>query len=114
MSDRHEDGSGCQVVTRRAVIGGLALAGVGGLVAGPVPPGSAGALRRSPLLRQATPVVNDVRGQRTAIVALAREAMVAGDLQAVILPVLIDGEEIVTTTVGDSMTGVPATANMHL
>ena len=52
-------------------------------------------------------------GQGAAIVELAREAMATGDLPAVILRVTVDGEEIVTAALGESMTGVPATADMH-
>ncbi len=48
-----------------------------------------------------------------AIIELAREAMTTGDLPAVILRVTVDGEEIVTAALGESMTGVPATADMH-
>jgi CubicO group peptidase (beta-lactamase class C family) len=93
------------------VIGGL-VGGAGGLAAGSVSPGAAGAPRRAPL-RQATPVAHDVSGQGEVIVALAREAMTAGDLQAVILRVTVDGEEIVTAALGESMTRVPATTDMH-
>ncbi len=39
--------------------------------------------------------------------------MATGDLPAVILRVTVDGEEIVTAALGESMTGVPATADMH-
>jgi CubicO group peptidase (beta-lactamase class C family) len=47
------------------------------------------------------------------IVALARDAMAEMDLRAVILRVVIDGEEIVTEALGESMTGQPATTDMH-
>ena len=56
---------------------------------------------------------SDVSAQGEATVELAEEAMASGDLQAVILRVTVDGEEIVTAALGESMTGVPATADMH-
>ncbi|MGH2583708.1 MAG: hypothetical protein ACRDJE_02205, partial [Dehalococcoidia bacterium] len=49
--------------------------------------------------------------QAAAIVALAREAMATYGLRAVIVRVTIDGEEVVTAALGESMTGVPATAD---
>jgi CubicO group peptidase (beta-lactamase class C family) len=47
------------------------------------------------------------------IVAIAQEAMQQNDLQAVILSVSIGNQNIVTTALGQSMTGVPATTGMH-
>ena len=51
--------------------------------------------------------------QAEAIVALVREGMAAYDLKAVIVRVTVDGEEIVTEALGESITGVPATTDMH-
>ncbi len=51
--------------------------------------------------------------QAAAIVGLAREAMVRNHLKAVILRVTVDGRELVTAALGESMTGVPATTDMH-
>jgi CubicO group peptidase (beta-lactamase class C family) len=51
--------------------------------------------------------------QAAHIVALARDAMARYDLKAVIVRVTIDGREVVTTALGESMTGVPATTDMH-
>lgn len=51
--------------------------------------------------------------QAAAIVELAREAMTEHDLKAVILRVTIDGEEVVTKALGESIVGVPATEEMH-
>src|SRR5215212_8374099 len=51
--------------------------------------------------------------QAAAIDALARDAMAKYDLKAVILRVTIDGQEVVTEALGESMTGVPATTDMH-
>jgi CubicO group peptidase (beta-lactamase class C family) len=53
------------------------------------------------------------RAQAAAIVELAREAMTKYHLKAVIVRVTIDGEEVVTKALGESMTGVPATEDMH-
>jgi CubicO group peptidase (beta-lactamase class C family) len=51
--------------------------------------------------------------QAEAIVALARDIMSKQDVNAVILRVTIDGQEVVTAALGESMTGVPATTDMH-
>jgi CubicO group peptidase (beta-lactamase class C family) len=51
--------------------------------------------------------------QAAAIVAIAERAMADYDLRAVILRVEIGGEEIVTAALGESLTGVPATIDMH-
>jgi CubicO group peptidase (beta-lactamase class C family) len=51
--------------------------------------------------------------EAAAIVAMAREAMARYDLRAVILRVTIDGQEVVTAALGESMTDVPATTDMH-
>jgi CubicO group peptidase (beta-lactamase class C family) len=48
-----------------------------------------------------------------AIVAIAKDAMTQYHLRAVILRVTIDGQDVVTQAMGDSMTGVPATTDMH-
>lgn len=61
--------------------------------------------------QQATPVA---RGDLAAqITAIANDAMARYALKAVILRVTIDGKEVVTTALGESMTGVPATTDMH-
>ena len=83
---------------------GLALAG-GALVA-ESPPAAFATPRR-----QATPVAPG--GQAEAIIAIARDIMEQQDLKAVILRVTIDGEEVVTAAMGESMTGVPATTDMR-
>ncbi len=51
--------------------------------------------------------------QAAAIVAMAREAMATYHLRAVIVRVTVDGQEVVTAALGESMTGVPATTTMH-
>src|SRR6516165_5626402 len=48
-----------------------------------------------------------------AVMRVVRNAMAQAHLKAVIVRVTLDGREIVTQAVGDSMTGVPATTEMH-
>jgi CubicO group peptidase (beta-lactamase class C family) len=53
------------------------------------------------------------RDRAAAIVGIARQAMKADHLMAVIVRVTIDGRPVVTQALGESMTGVPATTSMH-
>jgi CubicO group peptidase (beta-lactamase class C family) len=102
-----EDRENGTPLTRREVVAvGLALAS-GTLAAGSVRPADAAPRR------QATPVVGTPGDQAEAIIAIAREIMDQQDVRAVIVRVLIDGQEIVTEALGESMTGVPATTEMH-
>jgi CubicO group peptidase (beta-lactamase class C family) len=48
-----------------------------------------------------------------AIMEIVRDYMEEAHLKAVIVRVTVDGEEIVTAAEGESMTGVPATTDMH-
>ncbi|HKV20877.1 MAG TPA: serine hydrolase domain-containing protein [Mycobacterium sp.] len=48
-----------------------------------------------------------------AVMRIVRDTMAEAHLEAVIVRVTVDGEEVLTRAVGDSMTGVPATTNMH-
>jgi CubicO group peptidase (beta-lactamase class C family) len=64
-------------------------------------------------MRQATPVASPSPDPAAAIVAIAEDALGTYDLRSVIVRVTIDGEEIVTAAFGESMTGVPATTDMH-
>ncbi len=48
-----------------------------------------------------------------AIVNLVRDAIKKYDLKAVIVRITIDGEELLTEAYGESMSGVPATKDMH-
>ncbi len=48
-----------------------------------------------------------------AVTRVVRDTMAQAHLKAVIVRVTVDGKEIVTQAVGESMTGVPATTNMH-
>ena len=52
-------------------------------------------------------------GQADQIVSIARQVMVKNDLNAVIISVRIGNRDLVTTMLGNSMTGVPATTRMH-
>ncbi|MGH2601888.1 MAG: serine hydrolase, partial [Dehalococcoidia bacterium] len=51
--------------------------------------------------------------QAAQIIALVREAMEKYYLNAAIVRVTVDGQEVVTAAFGESMTGVPATTDMH-
>ena len=48
-----------------------------------------------------------------AVMRVVRDTMASEHLKAVIVRVTIDGQEVVTEALGESMTGVPATTNMH-
>jgi CubicO group peptidase (beta-lactamase class C family) len=48
-----------------------------------------------------------------AVMAIVRDTMADAHLKAVIVRVTVDGKEVVTQAVGDSMTNVPATTDMH-
>jgi CubicO group peptidase (beta-lactamase class C family) len=61
----------------------------------------------------ATPVAGEGSDPAADIVGIARDAMERYNLRAVILRVTIDGKEIVTTALGESMSGVPAATDMH-
>jgi len=52
-------------------------------------------------------------GDAAGVVAIVRQAMEAHDLRAVIVRVTVDGKSLVTRAFGESMTGVPATTDMH-
>jgi CubicO group peptidase (beta-lactamase class C family) len=97
---------GAALTRREAVTTGLALAGAA-VIAGSARP--AGAAPR----RQATPVAGTPGDQAESVMAIARDIMEKQDVKAVIVRVLIDGQEIVTEALGESMTGVPATTDMH-
>ncbi len=48
-----------------------------------------------------------------AVMQIVEDTMADKHLRAVIVRVTVDGEEIVTRALGESMTGVPATTDMH-
>lgn len=52
-------------------------------------------------------------GKADAVMRIVSEAMTQQHLKAVIVRVTVDGKEVVTDAVGESMTGVPATPAMH-
>jgi CubicO group peptidase (beta-lactamase class C family) len=51
--------------------------------------------------------------QAAAVDKVVQEAMQARHLRAAIVRVTVDGKEIITKAYGESMTGMPATADMH-
>jgi CubicO group peptidase (beta-lactamase class C family) len=65
------------------------------------------------LAASATAPTRAADDKAAAVMSLARKAMSKYDLRAVIVRVTIDGKEVVTDALGDSMTGVPASAEMH-
>jgi CubicO group peptidase (beta-lactamase class C family) len=111
---RSQRGDGFGLLTRRqAFMSGFVIAGAGSWSYGSFP-GSTGASNRLALpMNQATLAATPASQQSADILALVGEAMATHHLKAVILRVLIDGEEIVTAAFGESMTGVPATTDMH-
>ena len=59
------------------------------------------------------PVSQNDSGQAAAIMRIVAGAVARSHLNAAIVRVTIDGREVLTDAVGDSMTGVPATPDMH-
>jgi CubicO group peptidase (beta-lactamase class C family) len=107
VNDQSDNRSfGTPLTRRKAVTIGVALAG-GTVAAASARPAFAATLR------QATPVAGQPGDRAEAIVAIARDIMAKQDVNAVILRVTIDGQEVVTAALGESMTGVPATPDMH-
>jgi len=60
----------------------------------------------------ARPAADSVRA--AAILRILRNRMASDHLRAAIVRVTIDGKELVTEAMGESMTGVPATRDMHV
>ncbi len=89
-----------KALTATAVGGPLALNSIGTAFASSQEP---------PISHQ----VQTARGKAEHIVAIAKEAMKQYDLKAVILSVSSGNQNIVTTALGESMTGVPATTAMR-
>jgi CubicO group peptidase (beta-lactamase class C family) len=58
-----------------------------------------------------TPTVEPAKAE--AVMKIVRDTMTQAHLKSVIVRVTVDGTEIVTQAVGDSMTGVPASTSMH-
>lgn len=85
---------------RSAVIGGTALA-------------STSRIRGARAQGQATPAATPA-ADPAAIVAIAEEAMLELSLRTVLLHVEVDGEAVLHHALGESLTGVPATPDMHV
>jgi CubicO group peptidase (beta-lactamase class C family) len=60
-----------------------------------------------------TPTSTIDTAKADAVMRIVRDTMAQAHLKAVIVRVTIDGTEVVTQAVGESMTGVPATTAMH-
>jgi CubicO group peptidase (beta-lactamase class C family) len=75
------------------------------------PPGS-GASTPTPTVDPANVESSDPE-KADAVMKIVRDYMEEAHLKAVIVRVTVDGEEIVRAAEGESMTGVPATADMH-
>ncbi|HEU0115725.1 MAG TPA: serine hydrolase domain-containing protein [Thermomicrobiales bacterium] len=69
---------------------------------------------RPALAAPATPAATPVGGDPAArVLALTHDAMTTYGLNAAIVRVVIDGQALLTEALGESMTGVPATPEMH-
>jgi CubicO group peptidase (beta-lactamase class C family) len=82
-----------------AVIFALALAVLTGCAPGALPTQS--------------PTSTTENAKADAVTRIVRDTMAQAHLKAVIVRVTVDGKEVVTQAVGESMTGVPATTGMH-
>jgi len=102
MPNRSADLFSTLPVSRRAIVAAGAAV-TGGAMAPAI-------LARRGVTQDATPVAGSSPDE---IVAIARRVMDDFSLRATILHVAIDGEEIVTEAIGESMTGVPATSDMR-
>jgi CubicO group peptidase (beta-lactamase class C family) len=60
-----------------------------------------------------TPTSGTENAKADAVMRIVRDTMAQAHLKAVIVRVTVDGKEVVTQAVGESMTGVPATTGMH-
>ena len=59
------------------------------------------------------PVASPDRGRADAVLKIVRDTLAQRHLKSVIVRVTVDAEEVMTQAVGESMTGVPATPQMH-
>jgi CubicO group peptidase (beta-lactamase class C family) len=59
------------------------------------------------------PVPGTDRAKADAVMKIVRDTMAEAHLKAVIVRASVDGKDVVTQAVGETMTGVPATPNMH-
>jgi CubicO group peptidase (beta-lactamase class C family) len=60
-----------------------------------------------------TPTSTTDTTKADAVMRIVRDTMAQAHLKAVIVRATVDGKEVVTQAVGESMTGVPATPAMH-
>lgn len=60
-----------------------------------------------------TPTSTTDTAKADAVMRIVRDTMAQAHLKAVIVRATVDGKEVVTQAVGESMTGVPATTAMH-
>lgn len=74
----------------------------------------AGCAALHPPQQSSAPTGPDGKGTKAdAVMKVVRDFMGPAHLRSVIVRVSVDGKEIVTEAVGDSMTGVPASTDMH-
>lgn len=73
----------------------------------------AACLAAAPALASPGGTVSD-SAQADAILRIVRNRMASDHLRAVLVRVTIDGQDVVTEALGESMTGVPATRDMHV
>ena len=66
-----------------------------------------------PTVTSEAPVPEGDSAKADAVMRIVRETMTEAHLKAVIVRVTVDGREVVTEAVGESMTGVPANTAMH-
>src|ERR1700737_4286801 len=59
------------------------------------------------------PAASTDTAKADAVLKIVKDTMAERHLKAVIVRVTVDGKEILTQAVGDSMTGVPATTDMR-
>jgi CubicO group peptidase (beta-lactamase class C family) len=97
------------LLIRRLAIVALGVGMLGGCATQSASPGSSSA---ASVPSTATPASADP-AQAAAVDKVVQEAMNARHLRAVIVRVTVDGKEIITKAYGESMTGMPATVDMH-
>jgi CubicO group peptidase (beta-lactamase class C family) len=59
------------------------------------------------------PVASTDSAKADAVLKIVKDTIAERHLKAVIVRVTVDGKEVLTQAIGDSMTGVPATPQMH-
>ncbi|WP_033825187.1 serine hydrolase [Kitasatospora sp. MBT63] len=92
----------------------LRLAAVTALVTLSVPVGTAGgAVGDGGQRRQCVSSPRPGGGPALDVLRIAEQAKAEMDLKSVILRVTVDGREVITSALGESMTGVPADPAMH-